>query len=203
MINRRLAIIGFSLLIFAAAGIGVGLRLEERDAFCASCHTEPESTFYQRSLATPSDLASAHAHLGTEAVRCIDCHSGVGAAGRAGSLAQGAWDLARFLVGDYEQPAHTTNPVGDAGCLKCHTPPGGEALTAYALPFASSEHYHRASYLNEWASRDADPYGTCSFCHVAHTEGTIVERHFTPQVATNDGCNDCHRALSGWRPTDN
>lgn len=202
MNKHRWLILITPLLLLAVAGTTAGVQLENRDAFCASCHTEPESTYYQRSLTLPSDLASAHAFVDSAEVRCIDCHSGIGALGRAHSLAQGGWDLVRYLSGIYQQPAQTTNPIGDAGCLKCHTPPGGVPASDYAVPFASSEHYHFAHYLDEWAARDPDPYGTCAFCHLAHTEGTTPEMHFTPSVATSDGCNDCHRDLSGWNPND-
>jgi nitrate/TMAO reductase-like tetraheme cytochrome c subunit len=202
MKKRSWLILIGALLLLAAAGTSAGVQLENRDAFCASCHTEPETTYYQRSLELPSDLASSHAFLDTAEVRCIDCHSGIGVAGRAGSLAQGAWDLLRYLSGSYQQPAVSSNPIGDAACLKCHTPPNGQPATDFAVPFDSSQHYHFAHYLAEWAARDPDPVGTCAFCHLAHTEGTVPEMHFTPPVASNDGCNDCHRALSGWNPND-
>jgi nitrate/TMAO reductase-like tetraheme cytochrome c subunit len=50
------------------------------DQFCASCHTQPESIFFQRSTgALAVDLASFHT---TQKTRCIDCHSGPGLFGR-------------------------------------------------------------------------------------------------------------------------
>lgn len=67
------------LVLGAAASIGVyaySAHLESNDAFCASCHTEPESTYYQQSLAPEkATLAAFHSAEGT---RCIDCHSGKG-----------------------------------------------------------------------------------------------------------------------------
>jgi nitrate/TMAO reductase-like tetraheme cytochrome c subunit len=61
-------------VILAAGGFTFAASQETHDAFCASCHTQPESTFYQRSTAAqPMDLASYHT---AQQTRCIDCHSG-------------------------------------------------------------------------------------------------------------------------------
>jgi hypothetical protein len=59
-------------IILASGGLVTAIQLENRNAFCASCHTEPESEYYQRSLAAPVDLASAH---NAKNVACIQCHS--------------------------------------------------------------------------------------------------------------------------------
>ena len=65
--NRKfpifLTLVGFGVLggIFATGGFAFAATQEQHDSFCASCHTQPESTFYQRSTAAqPADLASAH-----------------------------------------------------------------------------------------------------------------------------------------------
>jgi nitrate/TMAO reductase-like tetraheme cytochrome c subunit len=61
-------------ILLTASGFAFAYTQEERDTFCSSCHTQPESTFYQRALdAQAVDLASFHTAKGT---RCIDCHSG-------------------------------------------------------------------------------------------------------------------------------
>jgi nitrate/TMAO reductase-like tetraheme cytochrome c subunit len=67
-------------MLLTASGFAFAYTQEEHDTFCSSCHTQPESTFYQRaSGAQAIDLASFHKAKGT---RCIDCHSGAGLTGR-------------------------------------------------------------------------------------------------------------------------
>jgi len=86
--DRRLKISPILIVLLAAFGLAVILTAsgfafaatqETHDSFCASCHTQLESTFFQRSVDTqPVDLASAHKADNT---RCIDCHSGKGVTG--------------------------------------------------------------------------------------------------------------------------
>ena len=200
MKSRRLlwfaiAIPALAIFLFGG-GITLAVQLENQDSFCASCHTEPETTFYSRSLENPSDLASSHAHTELN-VRCIDCHSGEGINGRISSLQQGARDLAVYLSGEFEQPATSHNPVGNEGCTKCHTPDAPDVVSLTNID--SQSHYHLASYLMEWDLRSPQPIGTCVICHTAHDQSTSAEDHFTPP--TNQVCEDCHRDLSGWQPS--
>ncbi|KAA3648634.1 MAG: hypothetical protein DWQ07_00095 [Chloroflexi bacterium] len=184
-------------VFFIGGSLTLAVQLENRDSFCASCHTEPESTFFTRSLEPPVDLASAHSQTEVS-VRCIDCHSGEGINGRTGSLQQGVIDLLAYISGDFTQPATTHNPVGDIGCTKCHTPHISKDELSTGIEFQS--HYHLASYLNEWDLRAPQAAGTCATCHSAHSLGTNADNHFTPP--SNDTCEDCHRALSGWQAPD-
>ena len=186
-------------LFMSAASITTAVELENQDTFCASCHTEPETTFYARSEAEPSDLASAHASAET-AVRCIDCHSGVGAVGRAASLAQGAADLSAFVLGSYEQPAPTTQPVGEEGCTKCHLAPTSDGLADSELALKSKSHYHLAEYAAAWLAAYPDPRGTCAVCHVSHSEGARESQQWSPRPAVNAACDDCHADLDDWTP---
>src|SRR5262245_45431626 len=120
------------MLLAASGGIAYALSLENRDDFCASCHTQPEATYYQRTLQTmPTDLTSAHV---AKRVRCIDCHSGAGTLGRLDGLQQGAQDLSAYLLNNYQQPAVTTHPLPDANCIQCHT-------TIFELK-SLKNHYH-------------------------------------------------------------
>ena len=62
------------LLVISSAGFTFAATQESHDSFCGSCHTQPESTYLQRSTAPqPVDLASHHT---LQKTRCIDCHSG-------------------------------------------------------------------------------------------------------------------------------
>src|SRR5574341_2130323 len=110
-------------LILGLLAVGGGIffsaaHMEENDAFCASCHTQPESTYFNRSQAAQAvDVASFHHG---QSVRCIDCHSGSGLVGRMGGMLVGAGDLLAFVTHTAQQPAPLTVPIRDENCLKCH-----------------------------------------------------------------------------------
>ena len=58
---RWVAVIGVLLVVvvlLTGGSLAAATQVENRNSFCASCHTQPESEFYQRSLATPVDLPS-------------------------------------------------------------------------------------------------------------------------------------------------
>ena len=104
-------------LLAAGSGTAFAIQQENQDAFCASCHTEPEVTYYDQSQASPpATLAAFHAQNaegGSPPARCIDCHSGGGPFGRVEGLKQGAQDTFSYWSGNYHDPAITTNPLGD------------------------------------------------------------------------------------------
>lgn len=111
----------FVLLALGSGGFLVAAHMEDDDTFCASCHTQPESTYVSRAQAgQPTDLASYHTGAGDTPTKCIDCHSGSGVPGRAAAMTLGAFDLVSYLTGNARQPAPLTNPISDANCLKCH-----------------------------------------------------------------------------------
>ena len=158
----------FSIGFLFVGTITTAVTLENQDSFCASCHTEPESTYYHRAQTNPSDLASAHSQF-ESTVRCIDCHSGLGTSGRIDSLKQGSQDLTAYIFGNYHQPAVTANPIGDQGCTKCHTNDNIDFTQPNAsLVSTSRSHYHLNAYLEEWLNREPNPNGSCSTCHTSH-----------------------------------
>lgn len=174
--------------VLATGGIGGALALENQDAFCAACHTEPEVKYVDQAQRTrPVSLAAYHAGKQTA---CIDCHSAGGTFGRGAGLQQGAHDLAAYLSGRYSRPAVTSNPLGDDSCLKCHanivgTPTGDTR--------AMNGHYH--AFLLRWQAQDPNA-GGCTTCHTAHTTGTSGLQ-FMSQGAVARACDQCHTALSG------
>lgn len=192
-----LTVLLLSAVLLPAVVVGGATALENRDSFCASCHTHPEVEYFERSLQAPSDLASAHTPA---RVRCIDCHSGAGPLGRTVSLRQGASDLAAYLTGDFAQPAETTNPVGDPGCVKCHLQPSAVADLSAPVVDISASHYHFAEYTAEWLARQPDPRGSCSVCHVGHAPEALPGQGYTVSAAATESCEACHAALSGWVP---
>lgn len=187
------------IALFSLAALLAASGLESHDPFCASCHTRPESEYFARSIAVPTDLASSHAKA-SNPTRCIDCHSGPGIEGRLLSFSQGAKDLMAYVLGEYDQPAQSQNPLGDLGCTKCHPHGHGDGSIPLNGSLLSKSHYHREDYLSEWRGRDPDPRGTCSVCHVAHIQSPMHDPMAIVQVVVNAACEDCHSALSGWVP---
>ncbi|NJM39718.1 MAG: hypothetical protein HC853_02555 [Anaerolineae bacterium] len=179
-----------SLSLVAVIGFFAVAHLEENDEFCASCHSEPESTYYQRTQASqPIDLASVHALLAKQGTqhpntRCIDCHAGPGFTGRLSAMTLGAQDAIKWVSGTAIQPAITTQPLGDAHCLKCHTD------TPQASNF--DRHFHRT--LARWQQADANA-GRCISCHTSHTTDGNATIGFLQQQRLLVECKRCHVAL--------
>jgi nitrate/TMAO reductase-like tetraheme cytochrome c subunit len=159
------------------------MQFENHNGFCASCHTEGEHTFYDRSTAgTPVDLASIHNIKGQ--ARCIDCHTGPGIIGRYRGLMAGATDLISYFSGHYPQPAALEEPYPDANCLKCH------ANIAQNQDF--NNHYH--IFLPRWQAMDKNA-ATCVSCHLSHDIQGNIKLAFLNQKTTVAVCQKCHDAL--------
>ena len=177
-----------SIGVLTVSGVGIALALENNDAFCAACHTQPETTYVQRATqARASDLASFHTHAAT---RCIDCHSSAGALGRGQGLQQGARDLANYWRGSYHSPAITLNPLGDPACLQCHPKIYERPASAGK---AGTNHYH--FYLPQWHQADANA-PRCAVCHAPHST-SLESLKFMNQGKVGQECEKCHDALSG------
>lgn len=173
-----------SLALFLLVIIGGGAasaQFENNDSSCAACHTQPETTYVARSQSPAVDLASAHT---AKQVACIDCHSGVGLAGRAGAITQGAQNMALFVSGHYASPAVLKNGIPDANCLKCHA-----EVTVENSP---ANHFH--FYLARWQASDPTAAG-CTTCHQAHQTGGQPANDFLQQVVTDGVCQECHASV--------
>ena len=180
----------FAIGLVAIIGFFAVIHIEEADAFCASCHSEPEATYYQRTQAPkPVDLASVHALLAQKNpqqanIHCIDCHAGPGIAGRITALRLGAHDVVQWFAGTATQPAQITQPIPDAHCIKCHTD------TPAANNF--DRHFHHT--LARWQQADAKA-GSCVSCHTAHTTDGAASIGFLQQQRLLVQCTQCHVAL--------
>jgi len=171
-----------AFFVLTGGGFLAAKTLEERDSFCASCHSEPEATYYQRSLAAqPSDLASYHRGKST---RCIDCHAGPGLSGRLAAMRLGAGDLLAFALHTAVQPAPLTQPIDDPHCLKCHA----DAVETRDM----NRHFH--AFLSQWQARDPKA-ATCVDCHQAHPTNGDPKLQFLNRQHTQDICQRCHSAL--------
>jgi nitrate/TMAO reductase-like tetraheme cytochrome c subunit len=187
----RLLLVVASIVVVGVLMLGVGvvgsaLAMENQDSFCASCHTEPEVTYYQQSLEpSAATLAAFHASKQTA---CIDCHSGGGIFGRAKGLMQGADDLMMYYGGNYRRPAATTNPLSDDSCVKCHEDVLAGRRGARRV---MDGHYH--AFLSRWQA--ADPNAAhCITCHTSHTQGAAGVRYMTANQVS-ETCDQCHAVI--------
>jgi hypothetical protein len=179
---KLVLILGLGLLLSAGllglTGVGA-MQLENHDSFCASCHSEPESSYFHReSGASPVDLASFHT---TKKTRCIDCHSGYQLPGRTAAMMLGAKDLVAFVSKHYVQPAPLTRPIPDANCLKCHAD----------LPKKQDFNNHFHVFLSKWQSLDPQA-ATCVDCHKAHVTDGEATLAYLNQNSTGQVCQRCH-----------
>ena len=188
--KRRVAAIGLGLVVVVLAlgsgGFVFAAHLEENDAFCASCHSQPESTYFDRTQAAgPVDLASSH-HAKSQPVTCIDCHAGPGLAGRLAAMTIGAGDLFHYVTNTAKQPAPLTVPIGDVNCLKCH------ADVAQTRDF--NQHFH--AFLSRWQALDKNA-ATCVDCHTAHNTDGEAGLMFLQRDHTLSICQNCHNRIGG------
>lgn len=190
-------------LLLTVGGFAFAASQEAHDPFCGSCHTQPESTFLQRSTATqPVDLASYHT---TQQTRCIDCHSGKGVAGRVRAELMGAHNALLWITGIAVQPAVLTTPIGDEHCLKCHQEVTSRGYTPREQIIlqglrtnrreeeeGGSNHWHEL--LSRWQSRASDA-GSCVSCHTGHEMGSTAQQGFMDAPTVQAECDACHRVL--------
>jgi hypothetical protein len=171
-------------IMLAASGFAFAATKEQHDSFCSSCHTQPESTFYQRSIAVnPVDLASAHI---PDKTRCIDCHSGPGISGRVKAELLGAHNALAYYTGTDVQPAKLTRPIGDENCLKCHQ----NSVTQTNINL--NNHFH--VFLTRWQAVDQNA-ARCVSCHTGHATDGEAQIAFLNRTITEGECQSCHQAL--------
>ncbi len=181
---KILLVLGIIAFFLAAAAYTTGVRLETHDSFCASCHVEPESTYYQASLNTtaPTTLAAFHAGENT---RCVDCHSRRWIPGRLWAQWGGLQNLLAYRSGHFTQPSVTTRPVGDTGCTKCH----GDLTWVSERP----GHYHSPSLRRRWRAAGG-PTNSCAACHPPHESVAPISEQFMDDELIEVQCDACHEA---------
>jgi len=183
---KLLSLIGLGLVTLIVALTGVGITLEERDSFCIACHTEPEVTYYRRTVTSSSpspDLATAHAHA-DQPVRCVSCHGGVGPAARLRVFYRLAvWDAAKWVSGRYSRPGQTRHPLPNINCSRCHQ---GSVVEA-----GFENHFH--NMLN---SPEA-PALRCVSCHLAHDASANARKAYIREPVVFPVCNACHEVMGG------
>ncbi len=172
------------IFILASGVYTTAVRLEANDSFCASCHVEPETTYYQASLNPNEATTLAVFHAGTQ-TRCIDCHSRRWIPGRVWAHWGGLQNLLAYRSGNYTSPSVTTRPVGEGGCTKCHSD----------LTWVSERpaHYHSPWLRGRWRAADG-PANTCQACHPSHQPVAPADKRFMDAGHIESQCNACHNA---------
>ncbi len=171
-------------VVLGITGFSVGAGLEEHDSFCASCHTQPETTFFGRATAkAPVDLASFHT---TKTTKCIDCHSSDGITGRIGAEINGAFNAMHYFTRTYTPPGKLNSLFSDGDCLKCHA-------TVVNQQAAQNNHFH--VFLSRWQATDPNA-GRCTNCHPAHVNDSTVDNGFMNDQRTQQVCDACHQVLA-------
>jgi nitrate/TMAO reductase-like tetraheme cytochrome c subunit len=188
------------LIVLGAAGfVGVS-ALEERDTFCISCHTVPETTYFNRAyiaLDNPTDvvtdLATAHYHIAQsknlEPFACIDCHRGDGSLGhRISTLALGGRDAVIYVLGRENPTIEKTSTVEgwlpNAACINCHA---DTLLTLKGL----DNHFH--THLPQAAAALARG-GTLKVPDTLAAQRTELLNIGLKTINTSLVCSDCHQA---------
>ena len=189
------------LVILMALGLGFAGSQEDDNAFCASCHTQPEVDYVQRMAAPhPADLASVHPKI----AGCIGCHSGKGTFGRVQAEFIGARNALKWYLGIAVQPAVLTFPIHDENCLECHQlliQAGFSPQEQIAIPLGSNaglgagkdNHWH--TDLARWQAASASA-GGCVSCHSGHTTNSTPQNGFMNPQQVLTVCNACHLALN-------
>ena len=188
--------------LLTAGGFAFAAVQESNDAFCGSCHSQPESTYVQRSVSTQSvDLASYHT---TQKTLCIDCHSGQGLNGRLQAELMGAKNALKWFSGTAVQPAVLEIPVRDENCLKCHQnvkQKGFVPKEKITVPTVTngrrtesgkSNHWHEN--LARWQAKAANA-GTCNSCHFGHSTDVAAQNGFLNTAKVQATCRACHQVL--------
>lgn len=165
--------------------------VERDNDFCNACHLPDGGGPLHLSIRTdfdarpPASLAALHARairadaVPAEPARCIDCHGGVGLAGKARVKLLAARDSLVWLTGDFDEPDHMSTPLLDADCLQCH-PAFDE--TASGLP---RPRFHELEVHNRELGAG------CVACHLSHEAGD-PDFHFLDLAHVRGQCASCH-----------
>jgi len=159
--KKKVRVITFTFSVFfiivVSISTGVTHFIESNDKFCASCHTQPETTYYQRSIEkTSSDLATYHAKKNID---CIDCHSKPWFTGRIISQFQAFNNYLVHRAGEGKKFNKSRSLTGNENCTKCHS--------NSMWSTERSGHHHSPVMQQKWQAKGG-PLQTCESCHNSH-----------------------------------
>jgi nitrate/TMAO reductase-like tetraheme cytochrome c subunit len=190
-LGRALAIAAAVGIVCAPAGWVVTDVLEQRNDFCNACHLEPGAPLHIRirrdfDAAPPATLAAAHGAARVEgradaAFRCIDCHGGVGLAGRLRVKTLAARDAFWYVTGHFEEPDAMRWPLRDADCRRCHAHFDESQAEAWQSP-----RFHQLGVHNVKLGV------ACVECHQSHVAGGNPDAYFLDAAHVRSRCARCH-----------
>lgn len=196
----------FLLFAVSAVGFGVASALEEDDRFCISCHTIPETTYYNRAYiaydhldTAPVDLASRHYQLAAlrgEAFQCIACHRGDSSLGhRLATIALASKDTAIWFAGREDPTVEKSVKsvvsaawLPNAACAACHS---ATLLNVAGL----DNHFH--THLPQ-ASRAAQNGGTLIFAGTLKGDRQLLQAQWLAPIEAELTCTSCHLAHQAY-----
>ena len=166
--------------------------LEADDDFCNACHLPDGTPLHDRirqafDRRPPIDLAARHAGTQESGKRpdsrgfgCIDCHGGVGLAGRTRVKLLSVIDGILYLTGRFEEPRSMSWPLEDADCSRCHP-----------------DFERKGDGFDGEAFHDRPGHNTrfsvpCVDCHPAHDRGADPARWFLNPASVRIRCAECH-----------
>jgi hypothetical protein len=172
--------------------------LEADNDFCNRCHlpngrplhTDIRDDFDGR---PPASLAARHASADLPDrpddpdFRCIDCHGGVGLAGRAGVKLLSIWDSTLYLTGHFQEPDGMRWPLRDASCARCHP-----SFERKGSGF-DGEAFHDRPGHNQDLGVD------CVACHEVHASDARADLWFLRPDAVRARCAECHVEYESYR----
>jgi len=179
---------GLVALAAVVVPVAVVKKLDEDNRFCVSCHLH--ETHLRDMVAQPAvTLAGAHftAKHDLHPERCFTCHSGEGVRGWTEVTLLSAWDAARWVAGDRNEPTHMRLPIADAACLKCHADDVRGSLT--------SEETDRFHELGDHRGLTV----ACVACHQVHPRGE-ASRTWLHNDVVRPQCARCHRSMGAENP---
>jgi len=184
-------IVAVAAIVAGPAGWMVSDAVERRNDFCNACHLPDEGGPMHLSIREdfdarpPVNLAGLHAReirrdaSPSDPARCIDCHGGVGFAGKARVKLLAARDALVWLGGDFEEPDHMSTPLLDADCRQCHErfdeTPSGEPRPRF----------------HELAEHNVELGVDCVECHLSHEPGDAGFHHLDLAHVRRQ-CAGCH-----------
>ncbi len=200
--RRFLPVVG-GILFVIVVGLGsfvTASALEDHDTFCISCHTVPETTYFNRAyyaLDNPQDqvvdLSTAHYHLSQidnkPAFSCISCHRGDASLGnRIATLALGGRDTLIYVLGKenstIEKPQTQEGWLPNAACVSCHT---DTLLSLQGL----DNHFH--THLPQTAAALASG-GMLTVPDRLQNQRNVLLSVGLKTINTSLACSDCHPA---------
>ncbi len=141
----------------------------------------------------PASLAGLHGGARVEgrpsdpAFRCIDCHGGVGPAGRARVKLLAAKDAFWFVVGHFEEPDGMRWPLLDDDCRQCH-----DAFREKGDGLGGPAFHDLAVHNNRLGVG-------CVECHASHDTGGNPDAWFLHAAPVRRQCVRCHPEFEAFQ----